>query len=70
MLGFIATDMYLPAFKAIEVSLDATAPQIAMSLTSFLAGLAIGQLLYGPLVNKFGNAQRYFLVYAYSAVQV
>lgn len=55
MLGFIATDMYLPAFKAIEVSLDATAPQIAMSLTSFLAGLAIGQLLYGPLVNKFGK---------------
>lgn len=55
MLGFIATDMYLPAFKAIEGSLDSTPSQVAMSLTCFLAGLALGQLLYGPLVNKIGK---------------
>lgn len=55
MLGFIATDMYLPAFKAIEGSFESTQSQVAMSLTCFLAGLALGQLLYGPLVNKIGK---------------
>ncbi len=55
MLGFIATDMYLPAFKAIETSLDASATQVASSLTFFLAGLALGQLLYGPLVQAIGK---------------
>ncbi|MCG9736692.1 Bcr/CflA family multidrug efflux MFS transporter [Shewanella insulae] len=55
MLGFIATDMYLPAFKAIETSLDASATQVAGSLTFFLAGLALGQLLYGPLVQAIGK---------------
>ncbi|MCU7993313.1 Bcr/CflA family multidrug efflux MFS transporter [Shewanella glacialipiscicola] len=55
MLGFIATDMYLPAFKAIEGSFNSTPSQVAMSLTCFLAGLALGQLLYGPLVNKIGK---------------
>ncbi|WP_428637036.1 purine nucleoside transporter PunC [Shewanella sp.] len=55
MLGFIATDMYLPAFKAIETSFDASATQVASSLTFFLAGLAIGQLLYGPLVQAIGK---------------
>lgn len=60
MLGFIATDMYLPAFKAIEISMQATPSQIASSLTSFLAGLAIGQLLYGPLVQRIGK--RYSLL--------
>ncbi|WP_281214268.1 purine nucleoside transporter PunC [Shewanella insulae] len=55
MLGFIATDMYLPAFKAIETSLNASATQVAGSLTFFLAGLALGQLLYGPLVQAIGK---------------
>lgn len=55
MLGFIATDMYLPAFKAIEDTMQATPAQIASSLTFFLAGLAIGQLLYGPLVQRIGK---------------
>ncbi|MCG9696653.1 purine nucleoside transporter PunC [Shewanella sp. Isolate11] len=55
MLGFIATDMYLPAFKAIEISLDTTSANVASTLTYFLAGLAIGQLLYGPLVLCWGK---------------
>ncbi len=55
MLGFIATDMYLPAFKAIEDTMQATPAQVASSLTCFLAGLAIGQLLYGPLVQRIGK---------------
>ncbi|NRB25419.1 purine nucleoside transporter PunC, partial [Shewanella sp.] len=60
MLGFIATDMYLPAFKAIENTMQASPAQVASTLTSFLAGLAIGQLLYGPLVLRIGK--RYSLL--------
>ncbi|AZG72418.1 purine nucleoside transporter PunC [Shewanella livingstonensis] len=55
MLGFIATDMYLPSFKSIEGTFNASTSEVAISLTSFLAGLAIGQLLYGPLVHKIGK---------------
>lgn len=55
MLGFVATDMYLPAFKAIEATFGTTPSHVASSLTFFLAGLAIGQLLYGPLVQRFGK---------------
>ncbi|MDO6776158.1 purine nucleoside transporter PunC [Shewanella sp. 3_MG-2023] len=55
MLGFIATDMYLPAFQNIADSFDTSLNNVAFSLTTFLAGLAIGQLLYGPLVEKVGK---------------
>jgi len=59
MLCFIATDMYLPAFKSIERSFDATTADVAMSLTTFLAGLAFGQLLYGKLVEKWASEMHY-----------
>ena len=45
MLGFIATDMYLPALKAMEVDFATGPEQIALSLTVFLGGMALGQLL-------------------------
>jgi len=55
MLGFIATDMYLPAFKAMEIDF-ATGPEyIALSLTVFLVGMAVGQLLWGLASDKFGH---------------
>lgn len=55
MLGFIATDMYLPSFKSIEGTFNASTSEVAISLTTFLAGLAVGQLLYGPLVHRIGK---------------
>ncbi|NLS14341.1 Bcr/CflA family multidrug efflux MFS transporter [Vibrio sp. SM6] len=55
MLGFIATDMYLPAFKAMEMDF-ATGPEpIALSLTLFLVGMAFGQLLWGLACDKYGH---------------
>ncbi|WP_351014699.1 purine nucleoside transporter PunC [Shewanella sp. AC91-MNA-CIBAN-0169] len=60
MLGFVATDMYLPSFKSIEGTFNASTSEVAISLTSFLAGLAIGQLLYGPLVHKIGKRNSLF----------
>ncbi len=39
MLGFIATDMYLPAFKLIEQDFATGPEQVALSLTVFLVGM-------------------------------
>ncbi|OIQ25140.1 purine nucleoside transporter PunC [uncultured Vibrio sp.] len=55
MLGFIATDMYLPAFKLMESDFSAGPEQIALSLTIFLAGMALGQLLWGVASDKYGH---------------
>ena len=37
MLGFVATDMYLPAFKTMEADFATGPEQIALSLTVFLS---------------------------------
>jgi Bcr/CflA subfamily drug resistance transporter len=55
MLGFIATDMYLPAFKVMENYFITGPEQIALSLTVFLIGMAIGQLLWGLASDIYGH---------------
>ncbi|NOH97459.1 purine nucleoside transporter PunC [Vibrio sp. 99-70-13A1] len=55
MLGFIATDMYLPAFKIMEIDFATGPEQIALSLTVFLVGMALGQLLWGLASDKYGH---------------
>lgn len=55
MLGFLATDMYLPAFGAMQDSLEASAGAISSSLSVFLAGFAAAQLIWGPLSDRFGR---------------
>lgn len=55
MLGFLATDMYLPAFGSMQESLGASASAISSSLSIFLAGFAVAQLFWGPLSDRFGR---------------
>lgn len=61
ILGALATispfsiDMYLPGFPAIAKDLNTTIDQVQLSLTAYLIGIAIGQLLYGPLLDRFGR---------------
>ncbi|PKG39643.1 purine nucleoside transporter PunC [Psychromonas sp. Urea-02u-13] len=55
MLGFLATDMYLPAFDILRQDLSTSSQMIGWSLSIFLLGMAIGQLVYGPLSQKFGK---------------
>ncbi len=55
MLGFLATDMYLPAFSAMQTSLTTSPGMISASLSIFLGGFAIGQLLWGPLSDRIGR---------------
>ncbi|EPO6661520.1 TPA: purine nucleoside transporter PunC [Klebsiella aerogenes] len=55
VLGFLATDMYLPAFAAIQQDLNTSAASVSASLSLFLAGFAIGQLFWGPLSDRYGR---------------
>ena len=55
VLGFLATDMYLPAFTAIQTDLNAPAAAIGASLSLFLAGFAVAQLAWGPLSDRYGR---------------
>ncbi|HCP2107595.1 TPA: Bcr/CflA family multidrug efflux MFS transporter [Escherichia coli] len=53
VLGFLATDMYLPAFAAIQADLQTPASAVSASLSLFLAGFAAAQLLWGPLSDRY-----------------
>ncbi|OEY94032.1 hypothetical protein BJI46_13660 [Acinetobacter qingfengensis] len=54
-LDAMAIDMYLPAFSAISQSLQVDSAAIQYSLSYFIIGLAIGQLIFGPVVDRFGR---------------
>ena len=55
MLGYLAMDMYLPAFGAMGEQLNIGAGAVGASLSIFLAGFALGQLLWGPLSDRLGR---------------
>ena len=50
-----AIDMYLPAFPAIASALHTSTAHVSLSVASYFAGLAAGQLFYGPLLDRFGR---------------
>ncbi len=50
-----AIDMYLPAFPAVAADLQINANQVQQTLTVFLLGMAFGQGLYGPLLDRYGR---------------
>jgi DHA1 family bicyclomycin/chloramphenicol resistance-like MFS transporter len=54
-LGPFSIDMYLPGFLDIAKDLNTTEATVSLSLSSFFIGISAGQLLYGPLLDKFGR---------------
>ncbi|MBE7174115.1 MAG: multidrug effflux MFS transporter [Williamsia sp.] len=54
-IGPFSIDMYLPGFPSIAAHLHTTVSQVALSLSSFFIGISAGQLLYGPLLDRFGR---------------
>lgn len=54
-IGPLSIDMYLPAFPDIAKSLHTSVAQITLSLSSFFIGISVGQLFYGPLLERFGR---------------
>jgi len=70
-LSPFSIDMYLPGFPAIAKALHTTTAEVARSLSSFFIGLAFGQLLYGPLMDRFGRKKPlYFGLALYIVVSV
>ncbi|MEN2988840.1 Bcr/CflA family multidrug efflux MFS transporter [Tistrella sp. BH-R2-4] len=53
--GPLSIDMYLPAFPAIASDLAADPSAVQATLALFFAGLAGGQLIYGPLADRLGR---------------
>lgn len=54
-LDAMAIDMYLPSFPAVGQELGVAAGQVQQTLSIFLVGLALGQAVYGPLLDRFGR---------------
>lgn len=54
-VGPFSIDMYLPAFPSIAADLHTTVAKISLSLSSFFIGISFGQMLYGPLLDRFGR---------------
>jgi DHA1 family bicyclomycin/chloramphenicol resistance-like MFS transporter len=55
VLGPLNIDMYLPGFPQIAADLDTGASQVQLSLTSCLIGLAVGQVVVGPVSDARGR---------------
>jgi DHA1 family bicyclomycin/chloramphenicol resistance-like MFS transporter len=51
----LAVDMYLPGWPDIQRTLESSASAVQLTLTSFLLGIAAGQLVAGPLSDRFGR---------------
>lgn len=63
-IGPLATDFYLASFTAISRDLVASPSAVQLTLTGFLVGIAIGQLVLGPTSDRFGR--RPVMVFAMS----
>lgn len=51
----LSIDLFLPAFVQIAQYFHTTEAQVQMSLSFFLGGFALGQLVWGPLADKYGR---------------
>lgn len=54
-LGPFSIDMYLPAFQVIADEFNTTISRVGISMASYFVGMAAGQLIYGPLLDRFGR---------------
>ncbi len=54
-VGSLSVDMYLPSFPAITADLHTDAGAVQRTLSMFFVGLGCGQLIYGPLSDRFGR---------------
>ncbi|MFC6343181.1 MFS transporter, partial [Nocardioides hankookensis] len=51
----VSTDLYLPGFPELGDDLGVPASAVQLTLTAFLIGLAVGQLVMGPLSDRYGR---------------
>jgi MFS transporter, DHA1 family, multidrug resistance protein len=66
-----AVDMYLPAFSVIAAEYKTTTPAISLTLSTYFVGFALGQMLYGPLLDRYGRKRPLYVgltVYILSSI--
>jgi DHA1 family bicyclomycin/chloramphenicol resistance-like MFS transporter len=66
-----AIDMYLPAFSTIAAAYKTTTAEISLTLSTYLVGFALGQIVYGPLLDRFGRKRPLYVgltIYILSSV--
>jgi DHA1 family bicyclomycin/chloramphenicol resistance-like MFS transporter len=54
-MGPLSTDMYLPSLPAIGRAFATDAGQVQLTLSVFLVGFALGQIVYGPVADLYGR---------------
>lgn len=57
LMGFasISTDLYLPAMPEMSRSLGTDAGMLELTISGYLVGFSVGQLLWGPLSDRYGR---------------
>ncbi|ROR89365.1 multidrug effflux MFS transporter [Nocardioides aurantiacus] len=68
MIAPLATDMYVPAFPLVLQDLGTTATSLQLTLTTYFVGMALGQLLGGPLSDQLGRRRPLFTALALMVV--
>jgi DHA1 family bicyclomycin/chloramphenicol resistance-like MFS transporter len=69
--GPLSIDMYLPGLPSLGATLDAPAWAVQLTLTACLAGLALGQVVAGPLSDRLGRRTPLLIgVAAYAAASL
>lgn len=53
--GPLSTDMYLPALPGMAAAFATTVGQVQLTLSVFLGGFGVAQLIMGPLTDRFGR---------------
>ncbi len=48
-------DMYLPGFPAIAKDMNTVIGKVALSVSTYFLGFSLGQIVYGPLLDRFGR---------------
>lgn len=54
-IGPLTTDMYLPSLPEIASDLGATTAQTQLTISTYLIGFAIGQVIWGPFADRHGR---------------
>jgi DHA1 family bicyclomycin/chloramphenicol resistance-like MFS transporter len=66
-----AIDMYLPAFSTIAAEFKTSTSAISLTLSTYFIGFALGQIIYGPLLDRFGRKRPLYVglvVYIVSSI--